>query len=142
MLFRNIANFQDSSVTILAVNNKYFHLSNIFMLLENTQSNCSSFQCPWPYFRQPGDLNCTGCQEKCCAELLTRKMWCLLVSCRLKGRLQLSRVFSGGGISIVIILNGHNWMEQMWCNVILEFLSDFRRFDNGDFIPMLLTPKD
>lgn len=32
-------------------------------------------------------------------------------------------------------------MEQMWCNVILEFLSDFR-LDNGDFISTLLTPKD
>lgn len=33
-------------------------------------------------------------------------------------------------------------MEQMWYNVILEFLSDFRRFDNGDFISTLLTPKN
>lgn len=33
-------------------------------------------------------------------------------------------------------------MEQMWCNAILEFFSDFRWFDNGDFISTLLTPKD
>lgn len=33
-------------------------------------------------------------------------------------------------------------MEHMWCIAILEFLSDFRRFDNGDFISTLLIPKD